>query len=91
MGSPRVRVGRCRAALRHEGWRTVYVARLNTEFLVHVRLPLHAPLCTPWITRILKEIFTPCLFDIKRLSCDRGYVRDRMCHFEPKPTVILLG
>jgi hypothetical protein len=76
MGPPRVRVGRCLATLRHEGWRTVYVARLNTEFLVYVLLPLHTPLC---------------LFEIKRLSCDRGYVRDWMCHFEPKPTVILLG
>jgi RecB family endonuclease NucS len=55
MGPPRVRVGRCLAALRHEEWRTVYVTRLNTEFLVYVRLPLHAPLCTPQVTRILKE------------------------------------
>jgi hypothetical protein len=52
MGPPRVRVSRCLATLRHEGWRTVYVARLNTEFLEYVRLPLHASLCT---TRILKE------------------------------------
>jgi hypothetical protein len=57
MGSPRVRVGRCLATLRYEGWRTVYVTRLNIEFLVYVRLPLHAPLCTPRVTRILKESY----------------------------------
>jgi hypothetical protein len=55
MGPPRVRIGRCLANLRREGWRGVYVMRLNTEFLVSVRLPLHAPLCTPRVTRILKE------------------------------------
>jgi RecB family endonuclease NucS len=55
MGPPRVRAGRRLANLHHEGWRTVYVTRLNTEFLVYVRLPLHAPLCTPRVTRILKE------------------------------------
>jgi hypothetical protein len=61
MGPPRVRIGRCLAALRHEGWRIVYVARLNTDgSLVFLR----------------RAKITPYLFGIKRLSCDRGYVRD---------------
>jgi hypothetical protein len=55
MGPPRVRVGRCLATLRREGWRTVYVTRINIGFLAYTRLPLHAPLCTPRVTRILKE------------------------------------
>jgi uncharacterized protein (UPF0305 family) len=57
MGPPRVRIGRCLATLRHEGWSTVYVECLNTEFLVYVRLPLHAPLRTPRVTRIFKESY----------------------------------